>query len=105
MPSPRIINADHLRLALVARRIRPGTRWAAMSDGAESNFCMPRPAGGGYLIRHEPLMGPLTAGRMGALFDRVRSHGRAEVLRTWGANMGELKTEFSNCVLRTGVAS
>jgi len=104
VPKVRRINAEHLRLALVARKVRSTTRWAAMSSGAQTSSCQRRQPGGGYFIHVDPLMSPLTAGRMQAVYDRVRSHGRAEVLRTWGASIAVLKVEFSTCVLRAPAA-
>ena len=104
-PRPRVINAEHLKLALVARRVRPTTRWAAMSDGAATSSCKRGQPGGGYCVHQPPLLQPLTAGRMQALYERVRSHGRSEVLRTWRASIAVLKAEFSSCVLRTAVRS
>lgn len=105
MPT-RHINAEHLRLALVARKVRPTTRWAAMSNGAQTSSCQRRQPGGGYLIHADPLMSPLTAGRMQSLFERVRAQGRSEVHRTWPrTSIAVLKAEFSSCVLRTGCVS
>lgn len=103
-PKIRRIDADHLRLALVARKVRGGTRWAAMSNGGQTSSCQRRQPGGGYFIHVDPLMSPLTAGRMHAVYDRVRSHGRAEVLRTWRTSIAVLKVEFSTCVLRAPAA-
>lgn len=99
-PNVRCISADHVRLMLVARNVRPGTRWAAMSNGAATSACQRRQPGGGYYMHTPPLMQPLTAGRMQLLFERVRSHGRSEVLRTWRTSIAVLKVEFSSCVLR-----
>lgn len=99
-PLPRVISAEHLKLALVARRVRPTTRWAAMSDGAATASCTRSQPGGGYCVHQPPLLQPLTAGRMQTLFDRVRAHGRTEVLRTWRTSIAVLKAEFSSCVLR-----
>ena len=104
-PRPHLISAEHLRLALHARHARPDMRWAAMSNGAATAGCTRRQPGGGYYVHTPPLLQPLTAGRMHALFDRVRSHGRAEVLRTWRTSIAVLKVEFSSCVLRTAGAT
>lgn len=103
-PRVRLISAEHVRLMLVARHVRPVTRWAAMSNGAQTSSCQRRQPGGGYFTHVDPLMSPLTAGRMQAVYERVRSHGRAEVLRTWRASIAVLKAEFSTCVLRVQAA-
>ena len=102
-PARRHISAEHLRLALVASKARPGTRWAAMSNGAATSLCTRHQPGGGFYMHMAPVLSPLTAGRMQHLYERVRSHGRSEVLRTWGASIAVLKAEFSSCVLRSGV--
>lgn len=98
-PAPRLIRADHLALALVARKARPTVRWAAMSNGAFTSSCSQRPPGGGYLMHEPPLLTPMQRGRMTALLDRVRSHGYAEVHRTWHTGMRELAVEFRSSVM------
>lgn len=100
---PRAILADHVQLALVASKARPGTRWAAMSNGAATAPCQPRQPGGGYLIHQPPLLTPLTQGFMVRVLNRARSQGRSEVLRTWRTSIAVLKAEFSTHILRTTV--
>lgn len=101
MPSPiRTIKAEHLMLALVARKLRPTTRWAAVSNGMATSACKPQRYSQGWGIHTQPLLAPLTRGHMQALLERVRrEHGRAEVLRTWGAGMRALGAEFATCVM------
>lgn len=99
------IRADHLTLALAAMKARPGTRWAAISNGVITPSCAERGRGHTYGMAVPPLLTPLTRGRMQHLLDRVRaSGGRQEVMRTWGAGMRTLAAEFSTCVIR-GAAS
>lgn len=99
-PQPRVINAEHLKLALVAGKARPGSRWAAMSDGAATASCRRRQPGGGYLIHTAPLLTPLMQGHMLRLLERARSQGRAEVLQTWRTSIAVLTAEFNQHVLR-----
>lgn len=98
---PRRINAEHLKLALVASNAGPGTRWAAMSDGAATAGCHRHQIGGGYLIHEPPLFTPLMQGHMLRLLDRTRSQGRGEVLQTWRTSIALLTAEFNQHVLRT----
>ncbi len=98
---PRRILAEHLELALVARKVRPGTRWAAMAEHAETSFCRQRQAGGGWLIHRPPLMAPMHSGHMRTVLERVRCQGRDEVLRTWGCGVRALQAEFATSVLHT----
>lgn len=99
-PQHRYIRADHVLLAMVASKARPSTRWAAMSNGAHTSQCTRRQPGGGFYMHSPPVLQPLTAGRMQHLYERVRSHGRSEVLRTWRTSISVLKAEFASCVLR-----
>lgn len=100
MPT-RHINTEHLRLALVARKAWPGTRWAAMAEHAHTSSCHRRQAGGGWVIHGEPLLTPMHNGHMRILLDRVRCQGRAEVLRTWGCGVRALQAEFATSILHT----
>jgi len=104
-PPPRLIRADHLALALVARKARPAVRWAAMSNGAFTSSCSRRPPGGGYLMHEPPLLTPMQRGRMATLLDRVRAHGYAEVHRTWHTGMRVLEAEFRSFVMATPTAT
>lgn len=98
--TPRHIDAQHLKLALQARKARPIFRWAAMSNGAATAACQPRQPGGGYWMHMPPLLAPMATGWMLCLLDRARSQGRSEVLRTWRTSIAVLRQEFSSCMLR-----
>lgn len=104
-PATRHIHAPHLKLALVASKAVPGSRWAAISNGAATASCRPHQAGGGWLMHTPPMLTPLQAGYMQNLLDRTRSHGRAEVLRTWRPSIAVLRAEFGSHILRRGVAA
>jgi hypothetical protein len=53
------------------------------------------------MVHHGPLMMPMDRGHLGAVLDRVRSHGRSEVLRTWrGASIATMQAEAATCVMR-----
>lgn len=104
-PASKHISADHLALALVAMKARPGTRWAAISNGAVTPSCAARRRGDTFAMAVPPLLTPLTRGRMQHLLQRVRTtHGRQEVQRTWGAGMRVLAAEFSSAVIRSTAA-
>lgn len=104
-PAKRHISADHLKLALVARKARPGSRWAAMSNGAITADCRRHQPGSGYLIHQPPVLSPLMQGHMLRLLVRAHSQGRTEVLRTWRTSIAVLKAEFSAHVLRRQVSA
>ena len=96
----RHISAQHLKLALAARKAQPIFRWAAMSNGAATAACQPRQPGGGYLLHQPPLLQPMATGYMHNLLDRAHSQGRSEVLRTWRTSIAVLRAEFASCMLR-----
>lgn len=98
---PRVIDAEHLKLALVARKVRPCTRWAAMSNGAATKSCTRRYGVQGYYMHIEPVLAPMSTGRMATLLERVRAQGRGEVLRTWRAGIRVLEVEFASRVMRS----
>jgi len=100
MPT-RHINAEHLKLALVARRVRPSTRWAAMAEHAQTSSCRQRQAGGGWVIHAAPLLAPMDRGNVRSLLERVRCQGRDEVLRTWGCGVRAMQAEFAFSILNT----
>lgn len=101
----RHINAQHLKLALLARKAQPAIRWAAISNGAATAACLPRQPGGGYWMYQPPLLAPMATGWMQRLLDRARSQGCSEVLRTWRTSIAVLRVEFSSCMLRSKAAS
>lgn len=102
-PHTRRINADTLKLALVARRARPGTRWAAMSDGAETQPCRTQPPGGGYVIRTDSRLVPMDRGYLVRCIERARRHHRWELQRTWGVGIRAIRAEVtSSYILRAG---
>ena len=102
MLKARHISAEHLLLALVAMKARPGTRWAALSNGAITPSCAARRRGDTFAMATPPMLTPLSRGRMHHLLERVRNnYGRQEVMRTWGAGMRALKAEFSSFIIRS----
>lgn len=99
-PSIRSINAEHLLLVLVTRKIAArqaargerACRWAAMSNGASTQRCDRR--GGRYRLPHPPLMTPLQRGDLLAAVERTRLvGGLAEVRRTWGCGLRAIQAE------------
>jgi hypothetical protein len=97
-PVRRPINAEHLMLALVARRAVPARRWAALSDGATTNACSQRC--GHYSLRTPPLMVPMDRGGMHSVVERTRLlHGLPEVRRVWGTGLRAMLAETSGVIL------
>lgn len=99
-PSTRHINAEHLLLTLVARKIAArqtargerACRWAAMSNGASTQRCDRR--GSSYRLPHPPLMTPMQRGDLQAAVERTRLvGGLAEVRRTWGCGLRAIQAE------------
>ena len=101
----RVIKAEHLQLSLHARKVRPGTRWAAMSNGVATPSCSPRWAGGGFRLATQPLLSPMTRGDITRCVARVHSQGRREVLATWGCGIRALQAEMATSIMHIGAAS
>lgn len=95
----RTISADHLQLSLVAMRLKhSSTRWAAMSEGVQTQPCDRR--GHHYQLAHPPLMTPMHNGRMATVLHRVRVHGLSEVKRTFGTGLRAMQAELSSSILK-----
>lgn len=100
-PAPRRILAEHLQLALVARRAARHSpqglaQFAAYTGCAPLfNDCTPQPKRiGAYEKRcaSTPLVSPMWTGHIEKLALRTqREHGRREVLRIWGLGVRGLK--------------
>lgn len=59
-------------------------RWAAMSNGCETDDCRPRPPGVRYWCVAQPSrLLPLNRGGLACAVERVIERGRAEVIATW----------------------
>lgn len=98
VPTTHRINAKHLQLALVARKARPTTRWAALSNGIETNDCQQRHPG--WRFTTPPMLVPMSNGRMSRLVRHVREfYGLAEVRTTWGQGLRAMQAEASRVVL------
>lgn len=104
MPTTRTINAEHLKLALRARRLRArGPRWAAMSNGMATPACKPQTPDQGWGIHFEPRLSPLLRGQMDMLLRRTcLRHGATEALRTWGMGPHSLAQEFARPTIEAG---
>jgi len=94
----RHISAEHVLLALVARKVTDA-RWAAMSNGASTAPCARRSAPS-YRLPHGPLMVPMDRGNIFRAIDRVRCHGRDELKRTFGLGIRALRAETQSFILR-----
>ena len=104
-PPQRVIKAEHLQLSLYARKVRPGTRWAAMSNGAHTSSGNRRPAGTGYVMPRLPLLSPMDRGLLWHCIDRARVQGRRELHATFGCGIRALQSEIVSSVMHTGAAS
>lgn len=101
--SNRYIKAEHVELALVARKIaslqveggKPAARWAAMSNGVSTQDCSRRPSA--YRLPVPPLMMPMHRGQFDRLLERTRrAYGLDEVRRIWGCGLRALQAETRN---------
>lgn len=106
-PSPRYIKAEHVLLALVTRKIAAmqvahgerGSRWAAMSNGVNTQSCDRRR--GAYRLPYPPLLLPMNHGELRQAVERTRLvGGLAEVRRTWGCGLRVLRAELDNHCLQ-----
>ena len=94
----RTINAEHLLLALVARKAVPSRRWAAMSERIDTQACDRRRASWHFAM--PPMLSPMHRGRFDAVLSRTRClHGLAEVRKTWRTGLRALVAETSGVVL------
>lgn len=93
------IRADHLELCMATRRMHGVARFAAMSDGTDTNSCSRR--SGHYRIQHGPLMVPMNRGQMRTVVERTRlHHGLDEVRRTWGIGLRAMRAANESSVMR-----
>lgn len=101
MATTHVINAEHLLLALVARRVKPDTRWAAMSDYYWApHSCRTRfgrePA---RLVHFRPLMSPMQRGRLHEAIKRQRlTQGLPSIEKTYGIRLRSLLAEPTHIV-------
>lgn len=92
----RTISASYLKLALVARKIRPGTKWAVISNGVDTYGCDPRVAPTSYRRPRPSLLTPLIPSLPAKVVERVRiGYGLDEVRKTWGTGYRALLAEIS----------
>lgn len=97
----RHISASYLQLALVARKIRPGTKWAVISNGVNTYGCDPRIAPTSYRRPTPSLLTPLLPSVPARVVERVRlNYGLDEVRKTWGIGYRALLAEISPKVQR-----
>lgn len=92
MPTPATIRADYVQLALVARRARPDTRWAALSNGYATSACGTR--FGRFRLATPSVLSPMASHGLLAVAERVRLlHGTQEVKRLFGAGIRALRAD------------
>lgn len=109
MAADRFIKAEHVLLALVARKIAArqiasgerGARWAAMSNGVSTQSCDRRRRA--YRLPCPPLMQPMHRGNLAEVVERTRLvGGLPEVRRTWGLGLRAMQAEVANCCMPAG---
>lgn len=102
--STHVINPEHVLLAIVLKKAKHKTPFAAVSNGYHTYPCSHRKPMEPYCIPHRPLFVPiLPCTTSQKLLDSVRfSYGAKEVKRVWGlgyrALMAENKARFSRHV-------
>lgn len=102
--SRHVISAEHLQLALIARKVRPQTRWAALSNGASTRRCDTR--SGPWHVKHGPLMAPMDRGNITRAVESIRmADGLDGVRRTFGCGIKALRVELASAVMHAGAAA
>ena len=99
MSTVRVINVDHVRLALSIQKGRKAGLLHCAQFYALSNGATPRTCGPWFSETprwtHPPLLMPMGPSISAALINRVRwSRGLAEVKRTWGTGYRALLQEL-----------
>ncbi len=91
----RYIKAEHVLLAMVARKAAPTTQWAAISNGFHTYRCTERKPMKPYCFPHQALMLPiLPCTTDERLLDKVRwCYGVKEIKATWGMGYRQLLAE------------
>ncbi|WP_374587231.1 hypothetical protein [Ideonella dechloratans] len=109
--SDHLIDAEHVRLSLVARRVAElqrranpaaGCRWAAMSAHLHdiSSCSQRRPAGMHALPRPSMLL-PMHRGNLDRAVQRMRlTQGLAAIRKTFGAGLRAVLAETGDTVMR-----
>lgn len=102
----RTIRASLVREAAATaahpRAVDGPIRWAAMSDGCETDECRPRPLGEHHWRVPQPSrLLPLNRGGLANVVQRVILRGRYEVIATWRTRrLSELFAELATHTLR-----
>ena len=93
--STRYINAEHVQLAIVARKAVPTTQWAAISNGFHTYSCSYRKPREPYCRPHPPLFySVLTCTFSEHFLNKVRwSRGAKEIKAIWGLGYRQLQAE------------
>lgn len=98
---PAVILADHVQLALVARKANPRCRWAAMASHSYSTHsCHWRWRGTEALQYPRPsLLSPMQRGGLHSAIERQRlTQGLASIRATFGLGLRALLAEPSHIV-------
>lgn len=97
----RAINADHLKLVLVARRLKGSqTRWAAMADHHWTpRRCSWRDNSTNTLLHFAPTAGPMARGHLHRAIQQQRlTQGLPSIRKTFGTNLRALLEEPAHFV-------
>lgn len=106
MSSTRHIDAEHVLLALVARRANPRCRWAAMADHEWTpRECRHRYYGPTPAQHRPPLLSPMARGHLHRAIERQRlTQGLPSIRKTFGAGLRALLAEPAHLVPTTEAA-
>lgn len=99
--APRLINAEHLELVLVARRLKCSeSRWAAMADHYwTQRRCSWRDNSSSTVIHFPPTAGPMARGNLHRAIERQRlTQGLPSIRKTFGTNLRALLAEPAHSV-------
>lgn len=80
------IDAGMVQLALVTRKMRLDSRWAAMSAHTVTADCRFR-LSPSYRLPQQSVAQPMTRGNLDQVVRRVKSQGRREVIATFGCGV------------------
>lgn len=99
-PQPVVILAEHVLLALVARKANPRCRWAAMASGRYSTrSCHWRTSGIGSFYARPPLLSPMQRGNLHRAIQQQRlTQGLTSIRATYGTGLRALLAEPAHIV-------
>lgn len=97
---PAVILAEHVLLALVARKVNPRCRWAAMASHRYSTrSCSWRLSGAGTTFPRPPQLSPMQRGSLHRAIERQRlTQGLGSIRATFGTGLRAVLDEPAHIV-------